>query len=233
VTAHFDWALAVTLSAPASHLAPLAAPGLELDVLGDQGFVAVACVQARRLRPSFLPVGLGLDFFLVGYRIFVHFTDTAGRKHRGLQILGSETNRRAMARGGRWFTHYGYRLAEIQSSREAGRIRVRTSTGLDIDVATGRSGAELPITSPFSSWSAARRYAGPMPNTFAYEAAGPTIIRVEGIRTHWQPRSVELLSLRTPFLEALLPSMPVPAAAFFVEDVDYFWRRGVRQRINP
>jgi hypothetical protein len=68
-----------------------------------------------------------------------------------------------------------------------------------------------------------------MPFTFASEAEGRRIVRVEGVRTHWKPRPVGITRSRVPFLEALLGFEPSPAAAFLVEDVDYRWERGVRE----
>lgn len=230
VAAHFDWALAVTLSAPASDLAPLAMPGLELDTLRDQGFLAVACVQTRRLRPAFMPTQVGVDFFLVGYRLFVRFSSPSGKSYRGLQILGSETDRWLMVLGGRWLTYYKYRHTATQVIREEGQLHVSTSSGLDIMVRLGAS--NLPPESIFKDWKEARYYAGPLPYTFGSEDQGRTIVRVEGVRTHWNPRPVMPVSVRAPFLNGLLPSHPIPASAFLVEDIDYRWKRGVRERLT-
>lgn len=71
VEAHFDFTLALTFAVPAEKLRPLLYPGLELDTYHrDTGFLAIAMVQTRDLRPEVLPAELGQDFFLTGYRIF-------------------------------------------------------------------------------------------------------------------------------------------------------------------
>jgi hypothetical protein len=72
------------------------APGLALDTYGDLGFLAIALVETRDLRPAFLPARRGLNFFLAGYRIFSRYRTPAGRILRGLRILRSDTNRVSM-----------------------------------------------------------------------------------------------------------------------------------------
>ena len=75
VEAHFDWTLVLTYALPAATLRPLLPPGLTLDEYDGQGFVAVALVQTRRLRPAGWPTWSGQDFFLTGYRVFTRFRD--------------------------------------------------------------------------------------------------------------------------------------------------------------
>src|SRR6516225_5812155 len=55
IDAHFDTVVALTYALPAHVLRPLLPPGLELETIGDDGFVAVALVQARNLRPAGWP----------------------------------------------------------------------------------------------------------------------------------------------------------------------------------
>jgi hypothetical protein len=227
VVAHFDWALALTLSAPRDRLTHLVAPGLFLDTFDGQGFLAVACVQTRRLRPAGVPAFAGIDFFLAGYRLFVT-RERGGRTRRGLQILGSETDKWLMAAAGRVFTHYGYRRTAVDVSGAGERRRIATSSGLVLEADCGH--AELPPSSVFTNWESARRYAGPMPFTFAPE--GNAIVSVEGRRGHWKPRPVALVDVRVPFLDRLVGAPAPPAAAFLVEHVDYRWERGVREPLG-
>lgn len=66
--ARFDHCLVVTWAFPEAVLRPLLPPGLELDTLRGNGFVAAAMVQTRGMRPVWAPAALGRDFFLAGYR---------------------------------------------------------------------------------------------------------------------------------------------------------------------
>src|SRR5262245_1457495 len=91
VAAHFEHCLVLAYMLPRETLTPLLPPGLELDLFEDYGFVAIAMVQTRRLRPAFLPEVFGQDFFLTGYRIFARYTTPEGRCLRGLRILRSDT----------------------------------------------------------------------------------------------------------------------------------------------
>lgn len=227
MVAHFDWALALTLAAPESQLAPLVAPGLILDTFRAHGFLAAACVRTRKLRPAGFPRWLGLDLFLVGYRVFVRREGGDGRRRRGLQILGSETDRWSMALAGSLFTHYAYRRARMSIRRADRHIRVATSSGFELEVR--EDAGQMPPGSVFTSGDEARRYAGPMPFTFAPEDSGRRLVRVEGVRDRWEQRPVAVVRHRVPFFEGLLDPPPAPAAAFLVEDVDYRWTRGVRE----
>ena len=55
VDAFFDHSLVLTYALPLQSLAPLLPPGLQVDAYGDYGFVAIAMVQTRRLRPAQRP----------------------------------------------------------------------------------------------------------------------------------------------------------------------------------
>src|ERR1039458_7530915 len=70
ISAHFSHSLVLTYAFEPEILEPLLPPGLVLDTYRSFGFLAIALVQTRQLRPSFLPAALGRDFFLSGYRIF-------------------------------------------------------------------------------------------------------------------------------------------------------------------
>jgi Uncharacterized conserved protein (COG2071) len=107
VEAFFDGSLVLTYAPPRSVLVPFAGPGLELDTYGDYGFLAVALVQTRALRPRGLPAWLGSDFFLSGYRVFTRFVRPGKQTLRGLRILRSDADRASMVRLGNVFTHYG------------------------------------------------------------------------------------------------------------------------------
>lgn len=91
---------------------------LEIDAFEDFGFLTVALVWTRGLRPAALPRWLGQDFFLAGYRVFVKLRDEKGRHLRGLKILRSETDKRRMVWSGNLLTHYAYRKITLAHSRE-------------------------------------------------------------------------------------------------------------------
>src|SRR5262245_12666411 len=73
VEAFFERSLVLTYALPAAILAPMVGPGLEVDTYDKWGFLAIAMVQTRDLRPRGLPTWLGQNFFLSGYRIFTRF----------------------------------------------------------------------------------------------------------------------------------------------------------------
>ena len=232
IDAHLRNCVTLTYALPAAALRPLLPPGLELDTCGDDGFVAVALVQARRLRPAGVPPALGSDFFLAGYRIFTRFQRPDGRTIRGLRILRSDADRDLMVRGGNLLTHYNYHRCSAAVAVTAGGMRINVRTpdhggDLDIDVDLGDS--SLPEGSPFASVRDARRFAGPLPFTFEYEAETHAIVAIEARRTNWRPTPVGVRVGRLSFFDhpAFAGVTPRLAAAFYVSGVDYRWARGV------
>ena len=117
VSAHFVRSTVLTYALPLAVLAPLLPPPLSLDTFeGEHAFVAVAMVETKALRPQGFPAALGNDFFLIGYRVFVRYTDQRGKRLRGLYILRSETNRWRMT----WLG-----LSSIVTTRSAWRRSTR------------------------------------------------------------------------------------------------------------
>lgn len=70
IEAQFDYTLVLKFALPTDVLEPLLFPGLMLDTFCGFGFVAIAMVETKHLRPKGMPSFLGQDFFLGGYRMF-------------------------------------------------------------------------------------------------------------------------------------------------------------------
>jgi hypothetical protein len=226
----------LTYAVPATVLRPLLPPGLELETAGDSGFVAVALVQTERLRPDGVPPALGGTFFLAGYRVFTRFRSADGRTLRGLYILRSDTDRTLMALGGNLLTHYNYHRcrASVVVANDSIRFAVHTDDHHgDLDVIVERRQSGLPDGSPFTSVREARRFAGPLPFTFDYEAGTHSIVAIEARRSNWRPAPVAVHVNRAGFFDgpAFAGCAPRLAAAFYVRDVDYHWLRGVRHAL--
>jgi hypothetical protein len=106
VVAHFERVVAVSFAFPEELLRPLVTQGLEIDSFEGLGFVTVALVWTRSLRPAIFPKLLGRDFFLSGYRIFTRLQDDDGRRLRVLKIIRSETDKSGMVVLGNLMTGY-------------------------------------------------------------------------------------------------------------------------------
>jgi hypothetical protein len=235
IKARLAASLVLAYALPAEVLKPLLAPGLKLDTYGEFGFLAIALVETRALRPAFLPEALGLNFFLAGYRIFTRYQTPSGRTLRGLRILRSDTDRRSMELFGNLLTHYGYERSRCEVSRSEATyaVKVRTPKGTaDLHVEADLSTEALlpPQGSPFPDLREARKFAGPLPFTFDYERQTNSVIRVEGVRQEWKPKPVTVAVYRNTFLEQerFRSAGAVLANAFYLENVPYAWRPGVR-----
>ena len=106
VEALFKTSLVLTFALPKDELKNLIPECLELDTFNNEwAFVAAALVDTKYLRPKGFPKFMGNGFFLIGFRIFVRYTNNKGKKLRGLYILKSETNKSKMELLGNIFTH--------------------------------------------------------------------------------------------------------------------------------
>jgi hypothetical protein len=233
VEAFFERSLVVTYALPSAVLAPLIGPGLALDAYDGWGFLAIAMVQTRGLRPKGMPKLFGRDFFLSGYRIFTRFARPGKQPLRGLRILRSDTDKASMARLGNVFTHYNYRRAEVSVAEEGGRLLVRIRTPgreADLHVVADLASrpAPLPPGSPFRSMKDARSFAGPLPYTFSYDESAKKMVVIRGLREAWDPQPIHVDVKEATFLDRLpYAGADVRLAnAFFVRDVPYAWKPG-------
>ena len=239
IAAHFAHSLVLTYALPRHILEPILSPGLTLDTHEDFGFVAIALVQTRGLRPRGLPRLFGQNFFLSGYRIFTRYTTPQGRNLRGLQILRSDTDKLLMQKAGNLLTHYNYHLARVDFRAEKNQLSVdiktpdaRADLKLRADLAS--LPAPLPDNSSFENMEQARHFAGPLPWTFDYERATHSIVRIKGVRKVWNPQPIRVEIERCTFFDhaPFDECTPIFANAFYLTDVPYRWERGVRDGLK-
>ncbi len=228
VEAWFDFSITLTFAVPRNELAERLPACLEAETFADRwAFIAVALVQTRHLRPRGLPRFLGKDFLLAGYRHFVAYRSTDGRRLRGLQIIRSETDRQSMAFLGNLLTPYHYTLTPLKMElRDGIQYTTDSITGLHIATSAAEELSPLPAGSPFHSWKEARRFCGPMPFTFSHDAARKRMLIIEGVREHWKPVPACVHHFHIPHLARLGFSEIRLASAFMVRDIPYHWRKG-------
>jgi hypothetical protein len=232
VEAFFDYSLVLTFAVPKEQLYDYIPECLELDTYCDKwAFIAVALVQTQSLRPKGFPKFLGYDFFLIGYRIFVCFTNNSGKRLRGLYILKSETDKRKMEILGNFFTHYKYSTTDITQTVE-GNLRTLKSKKSNFEITVEQTPDQafqnipIPKGSPFSNWKQARRYSGPLPFTYSYDGKNKTILIVEGVRQNWHPVPVKVRHYELSFLSSLKLRDAVLANAFEIRNIPYYWKKG-------
>lgn len=232
VVAHFERVVAVSFAFPEGILRPLVPKGLSIDCFEGLGFVTVAMVWTKRLRPGGFPRFLGRDFFLAGYRIFTRLEDNSGRSLRGLKIIRSETDNRFLVASGNLMTGYKYQHVDVKITDEGSDTKVISrrrngDSSFEIVFDTSADGAELPEGSPFPDWRTARRFAGPMPFTFSPQRNEDFVV-VEGQRGNWKPRPVAVKNWQIAFFdeEPFRGVKPVLANAFEVRDIAYRWEKG-------
>ncbi|WP_298238485.1 DUF2071 domain-containing protein [uncultured Algibacter sp.] len=224
VEAFFENSTVLTFAVPKEELESLIPECLELDTFNNKwAFIAVAMVQTKNLKPKGAPSFLGNDFFLIGYRIFVRYKTSTGKRLRGLYILKSETDKKRMAFIGNIFTHYNYTSTDINIDGEEmssikSNFKIKLNSKKDIIV--------LPSKSPFSNWKEARRYAGPLPFTFTYNKDTKEVLIIEGVRRNWKPNPIHVEHYNIEFLNELKLNHMVLANAFKINNIPYYWKKG-------
>lgn len=234
VEAYFDSSLVLTFAVTKENLQTLIPECLSLDTYEDKwGFIAVAMVQTRSLRPKGFPAFIGNDFFLIGYRVFVKYINNEGKRLRGLYIIRSETDKKKMEFFGNIFTHYNYTTTDISVLDNGKQKIIRSNkSNFEIEIITSSDEVKPPEGSPFTEWKEARRFAGPLPFTFTYNLRKSEVLIIEGVRENWQPRPVTVNRYHISFLDKPEFEGRVLANAFIVENIPYYWKKGKIEKWN-
>lgn len=232
VETYFEHSIVLTYAIAKEELQGLIPECLTLDTFDDKwAFIALAMVNTKGLRPKGFPEFVGNDFFLIGYRVFVRYTDTRGKRLRGLYILKSETNKGKMSFFGNIFTHYNYTTTDISMQKEEESLHIRSKkSGLNVIVNSDMPNINLPINSPFSDWKEARRFAGPLPFTFTYNEEKKEVLIIEGVRQNWKPKPLYVEKVEVSFIKHKNFSKIHLANAFVVSNIPYHWKKGRLER---
>lgn len=228
VEAFFERSTVLTFALPKESLQKFIPECLTLDTYQDKwAFLAVAMVQTKKLRPKGFPSFLGNDFFLIGYRVFVRYTASNGKRFRGLYILKSQTDKKKMEIAGNTFTHYNYTTTDVHQ-KELGNNNTIYSKKSEFKVIVSNTTEEinLPETSPFSDWKQARRFAGPLPFTFTYNEPKKEVLIIEGVRQNWKPKPIKVVDYNFSFLKNIGLENARLANAFCIENIPYHWKKG-------
>ena len=228
VQTFFKSSLVLTYAVPKGEIINMIPKCLELDTFNDQwAFIAVAIVDTKKLRPKSFPVIMGHDFVLIGFRIFVRYTKSHGKRLRGLYILKSETNKKWMSFLGNIFTHYNYDTTDIKFDTTIEKVFVTSkNSALEVEAIINNPDISLPEKSPFKDWKEARRFAGPLPFTFTYNNKTKKVLIIEGVRESWTPTPVEIVKNKVGFINQMKLSGVVLANAFIIQNIPYHWKKG-------
>ena len=229
VEAFFESSLVFTFAIPKEQIQHLIPACLELDTHDNKwAFIAVAMVQTKSLRPKGFPKILGNDFFLIGYRVFVRFTNQTGKSLRGLYILKSETDKKKMEYFGNIFTHYNYTTTDIHQNSQNGVTEISSNnSGFKVRIENANDeNISLPVGSPFTDWKEARRFAGPLPFTFTYNPSTKEVLIIEGVRENWKPMPVKVVDHNFSFIDNLKLDGVKLANAFIIRNIPYYWKKG-------
>ena len=232
VEAYFEQSIVLTFAVPNEELTSLIPECLTLDTFQDKwAFIAVAMVQTKGLRPKGTPKFMGNDFFLIGYRVFVRYTNQEGKRLRGLYILKSETDKKKMEFFGNIFTHYNYTTTDIQQVEGKESIEISSvQSKFHVVLDKREENIKLPEDSPFADWKEARRFAGPLPFTFTYNEDTREVLIIEGVRQNWTPNPIQIRGYQFDYLKTLHLKNPILANAFIIKNIPYYWKKGKKEQ---
>ena len=232
VEAFFEQSIVLTFAVPKEELVSLIPECLTLDTFQDKwAFIAVAMVQTKGLRPKGTPKFMGNDFFLIGYRVFVRYTNQEGKRLRGLYILKSETDKKKMEFFGNIFTHYNYTTTDIQQVEGKESIEISSvQSKFKVVLDKREDNIKLPEDSPFADWKEARRFAGPLPFTFTYNEDTHEVLIIEGVRQNWTPNPIQIRDYQFDYLKTLNLKNPILANVFIIKNIPYYWKKGKKEQ---
>ena len=235
IEAYFRTSVVITFAVNPGNISHLIPQCLEPDTFNNEhAFIAAALVDTKNLRPKGFPTVFGNDFILIGYRVFVRFTNGLGKKRRGLYILKSETNKRKMELLGNIFTHYNYSTTDILWNSLDGIVEIKSNnSGIRLRYEEGEQEVPLPTGSPFSDWREARKFAGPLPFTFTYNEKNKSVLIIEGVREGWVPGPIKVLEYKFAFLDNLNLGELRLANAFVIRNIPYYWKAGKLEQWWP
>ncbi len=228
VETFFKSSIVLTFAVPKDQIKNLIPKCLELDTYQEKwAFIAVAIVQTKDLRPKGFPKFLGNDFILIGFRIFVRYTNNEGKRLRGLNIIKSETNKKKMRFLGNIFTHYNYTSTDITlKTKEDFKIINSQKSKFEIVIEKSTNDLQLPKGSPFIDFKDARKFAGPLPFTFTYNEQKKEVLIIEGVRQNWKPIPINIKSHSIDFINSLNIENLVLANSFEINNIPYYWKKG-------
>jgi hypothetical protein len=234
VEAFFEHSVVLTFAFPKEQLQHLVPECLTLDTYQDKwAFIAIAIVKTTGLRPRGFPQLLGNDFTLAGYRVFVRYTNNAGKRLRGLYILKSETDKKGMEFLGNLFTHYNYTTTDIKQEKNGTFMQISfNKSKLVINIDVKNDDVNLPANSPFADWKEARKFAGPLPFTFTYDKQKQKVLIIEGVRESWIPKPIEVISQQVSFFDEMNLPGAILANAFIINNIPYYWKKGTTEQWN-
>jgi len=204
----------------------LLCPGIDVDVIGGRGHLAVAFVDQRDFRPRGFPRWAGRDFFMVEYLAFVTYESSDGRQMRGLYLLQSDTPSTLACIGSRVFSHYRFRkidltINETDTTRRftstKARIDVAISLDTDTDTDTDTDGSEEP-------WADYGQLSKPRSFNFQHLKRSNATLVIRGVLKGWTPRPATVLTSDIAAVEELGINFDGPPKAIEVDNVEYLWR---------
>lgn len=231
VEAFFESSIVLTFAVAKEELESYIPECLQLDTYQNKwAFIAIAMVQTKELKPKGFPSFLGNDFFLIGYRVFVKYRNSKGKRLRGLYILKSETDSKRMTFRGNIFTHYNYTTTDVNIKNENDIVNIFSKkSNFKLIVNKTTKEIELPPNSPFINWKEARRFAGPLPFTFTYNQETKEVLIIEGVRQNWKPKPLKVEEYHFSFLNKLQFKNCVLANGFIIENIPYQWKKGRKE----
>jgi len=202
----------------------LLCPGIDVDVIGGRGHLAVAFVDQRDFRPRGFPRWAGRDFFMVEYLAFVTYESSDGRQMPGLYLLQSDTPSTLACIGSRGFSHYRFRKIDL-TINETAEARRFTSTKAGIEVAISLdTETETETDRSEEPWAHYGQLSKPRSFNFQHLKRSNATLVIRGVLKGWTPLPATVLTSDVAAVDELGITFDEPPKAIEVDNVEYLWR---------
>ncbi len=196
----------------------LLCPGINVDLIGGRGHLAVAFVDQRDFRPRGAPQWAGRDFFMVEYLAFVTYESSDGRQMRGLYLLQSDTPSTLACIGSRIFSHYQFRKIDLRVSETSTTKRfASTKAGIDVTIS-------LDADSRGDAWAGFEELSRPRSFNFQHLKRSNATLVIRGVLKGWDPRPTTVLNADVAAVDGMGITFDGPPKAIEVDNVEYLWR---------
>jgi len=206
------------------------------DVHEGWSFLSIIIAEMEKMRPAFLPAGLGITFSQVVYRAVVRCGD-----ERGVHFLRSDADNGLMVRAGNAVTFFRFHHSDItwsfadESIRFSLRPRNGEAAGINAHYDLRAGGTTMPTSSRFSSLTQAQGFLTELYVAFGGAYSDGMIDAVRIRRNIWQSVVIpDRIGTYEAMSSGLLfgPGEAELDSCFYVEQMNYHWSRGTKVRAS-
>jgi hypothetical protein len=215
-----------TYRTPVANAQRLLPPPLEPVTHGGYAFWNIVVSEIRGMRPSPLPAFIGVNYWHVGYRLYVRYHPANSEPIEGLWFARSDCDSRLMSIAGNLVTDFNFHTAPIRVESHDGVLAI----AIESRDAPARARLlpsatpQLPRGSAFGSLDEAAAFLKYKPYGISIGARGDAnVVRITREEAAWRGKLVQVESEHWSFFDG---QDAQPEICYEVAPIVYQWNRG-------